>query len=136
MADIGNKALQAKEKREAKSAAEHTRPGPIFTPAVDIFETDEQITVLADMPGVKAKDLTIDLRDNILTLAGEAARPEGEKEIYMVREYQTGTYLRQFSISEVIDQAKIDAEMKDGVLRLVLPKAEPAKPRKIMVKTG
>lgn len=136
MADIGSKALQAKEKKEVKSAAEHTKPGPIFTPAVDIFETDEQITVLADMPGVKANDLTIDLRDNILTLSGEAAHPEGENEVYMVREYETGTYLRQFSISEVIDQSKIDAEMKDGVLRLILPKVEPAKPRKIAVKTG
>jgi HSP20 family protein len=103
-------------------------------PTVDIFETDEQITVLADMPGVKVKDVTIDLRDNVLTLSGEAARSEGDKEVYVLREYQVGTYFRQFSLSEVIDQAKIDAEMKDGVLRLVLPKIEPAEPRKITVK--
>jgi len=101
---------------------------------VDIFETDREITVLADMPGVKPKNLTIDLRDDVLTLSGEAAAPEGAKEAYVLREYRTGTYFRQFTLSEVIDQGKIDAEMNDGVLRLVLPKVEPAKPRKITVK--
>jgi len=101
---------------------------------VDIFETDREITVLADMPGVKPKNLTVDLRDDVLTLSGEVVAPEGVKEAYVVREYRTGTYFRQFSLSEVIDKGKIDAEMTDGVLRLVLPKVEPAKPRKITVK--
>jgi HSP20 family protein len=134
MADTESKALQPKEKRGVTSTAEQTKAGLTFTPAVDIFETDREIMVLADMPGVKPKDLSIDLRDDVLTLSGEAAVPEAAKEVYVLREYRTGTYFRQFSISEVIDQAKIDAEIKDGVLRLVLPKVEPAKPRKITVK--
>jgi len=136
MTDAETKALQAKEKAEVTTATEQTRPGPIFTPAVDIFETEEGLTLLADMPGVKAKDLNIDLREGTLTLTGEAQSPEGSKETEVFREYKTGKYFREFTVSEKIDQAKIEAELQDGVLRLTLPKAETAKPRKITVKTS
>jgi len=135
MTDIETKALKARDKREVTTPTEQTKPGPLFTPAVDIFETDQEITVLADMPGVKAKDLNIDLRDDILTLDGEVEPPEGKSEVDVFREYQSGKYSRQFSLSQVIDQAKIDAELKDGVLRLRLPKVEAATPRKIAVKS-
>lgn len=128
------KALEAKEKQEFSSPAEQTRPGPSFTPAVDIFENDKEITLLADMPGVKADDLDIDLRDSVLTLTGEVKSPEGPGERAVLREYRTGRYVRQFTLSDTIDQSKIDAELKDGVLRLVLPKAEKAVPKKIKVK--
>ena len=134
MTDIETKALKARDKREVTTPTEQTKPGPLFTPAVDIFETDLEITVLADMPGVKSKDLNIDLRDNILTLDGEVEPPEGKSEVDVFREYQSGKYSRQFSLSQVIDQANIDAELKDGVLRLRLPKVEAATPRKIAVK--
>ena len=135
MTDIETKALKARDKREVTTPTEQTKPGPLFTPAVDIFETDQEITLLADMPGVKAKDLNIDLRDDILTLDGEVEPPEGKSEVDVFREYQSGKYSRQFSLSQVIDQAKIDAELKDGVLRLRLPKVEAATPRKIAVKS-
>ncbi|MCD6298291.1 MAG: Hsp20/alpha crystallin family protein [Deltaproteobacteria bacterium] len=134
MTDIETKALKARDKREVTTPTEQTKPGPLFTPAVDIFETDQEITVLADMPGVKSKVLNIDLRDNILTLDGEVEPPEGKSEVDVFREYQSGKYSRQFSLSQVIDQANIDAELKDGVLRLRLPKVEAATPRKIAVK--
>jgi HSP20 family protein len=133
MTDTGNKALQAKKKREITSVAEQTTPGPVFTPLVDIFETDREITLLADMPAVKAKDLSIDLRENILTLTGSVDVPEAKNEVDVIREYRTGNYYRQFALSEVIDQAKIEAQLKDGVLRLKLPKVEHAKPRKIKI---
>lgn len=136
MTDSEKKALQAREKQEVSTAAEQTRPGPTFTPAVDIFETETGITLLADMPGVKAKDLDIDLRDDVLTLAGEVGSPEGSDEVDVLREYRTGKYIRQFTLSEAIDQSKISADLKNGVLRLVLPKAEKAVPRKITVKAG
>jgi HSP20 family protein len=135
MLETESKALRAKEKREV-TAVEQTKPGPTFTPTVDIFETDQEITVLADMPGVKAKDLTIDLRDDVLSLYGEVDAPEGPREVDVLREYETGKYQRQFTLPEVIDQSKIEADLKDGVLRLRLPKIEPARPRKITVKTG
>jgi HSP20 family protein len=135
MADTESKALQAKEKAEVSTPAEQTRPGLVFTPAVDIFETDKEITVLADMPGVKAGDLNIDLRENVLTLDGQVRAPEEKDEVDIMREYGTGKYYRQFTLSQVIDQPKIDALLKDGVLRLKLPKVEAATPRKIAVKS-
>lgn len=115
---------------------EQTRPGAVYTPAADIFETDSAITVLADMPGVKAQDLQIDLRDNVLTLTGRVTRPESSYESDILREYQSGSFLRQFTLSERIDQSKIDAKLSDGVLRLELPKIERAKPRQIVVRTA
>ena len=134
MADTESKALQAKEKTEVASQAEQTRPGLVFTPAVDIFETEKEITVLADMPGVKSGDLNIDLDQNVLTLDGEVKSPEDAGEVDVIREYRTGKYYRQFTLSQVIDQAKIDASLKNGVLRLSLPKVAAATPRKIAVK--
>lgn len=130
------KALEARDKQEVSSPVEQTRTGITFTPAVDIFETDKDITVIADMPGVKTDSLDVDLRDDVLTLAGEAEPPESKNETPIIQEYRTGRYLRQFSLSDVIDQENIDAEMADGVLRLVLPKKEKAVPRKITVKAG
>lgn len=135
MADTESKALQAREKAEVTAPAEQTRPGLVFTPAVDIYETDKEISLLADMPGVKAKDLNIDLHENVLTLDGDVKSPEGVNEVDVIREYQTGKYYRQFTLSQVIDQARINAELRDGVLRLRLPKVEAAAPRKITVKS-
>ena len=92
--------------------------------------------MLADIPGVKAPDLTIDLRDDTLTLTGEVkphSRPEEED---ILTEYQVGTYYRQFTLAEVIDQSKIDAALTNGVLRLALPKLEKAMPRQITIKAG
>ena len=128
------KSLQAKEKRGPISEAEQIVQGPTFTPEVDIFETDGEIVVVADMPGVKADNLDIDLRENTLTLAGKALSPEGPDEVDILKEYQTGTYFRQFTLSEMINQPEIDAKMTDGVLRLTLPKIKPATPRKITIK--
>jgi HSP20 family molecular chaperone IbpA len=133
---IEAKELKAQEKVEVPSPAEQTKPGPVFTPNVDIFETDKEIVLMADMPGVKAGDLTIDLRDDTLTLSGEvksADRPEVEE---ILTEYQIGRYYRQFTLTEMIDQGKIDASLNNGVLRLTLPKVEKATPRQITVKAG
>jgi HSP20 family molecular chaperone IbpA len=115
---------------------EQTRPGVVYSPATDIFETENSITVLADMPGVQAADLQIDLRESVLTLTGRVAAPESGYESDVLREYRSGTFFRQFTLSERIDQAKIDAKLNDGVLRLELPKVERARPRQIVVKTG
>ena len=130
------KELQAKGKVEVPASAEQIKPGPVFTPNVDIFETDKEIIMLADIPGVKAPDLTIDLRDDTLTFTGEVKplnRPEEED---ILIEYQIGSYYRQFTLAEVIDQSKIDAALNDGVLRLTLPKLEKAMPRQITIKAG
>ena len=130
------KQLQRSEKQEVTSSAEQTRTGLVFTPAVDIFENESALTVLADLPGVKAKNLKIDLRENILTLTALVDSPQGEKETDVFREYECGTFFRQFTLAETIDQAKIEAELHDGVLRLQLPKTEAARPRQIAVKAS
>jgi HSP20 family molecular chaperone IbpA len=131
-----NRDLQKIEKTNAPAVPEQTRPGPVFLPAVDIFENDNTIAVLADMPGVKAQDLKIDLREDVLTLSAHVDAPESSGETNVLREYESGTFFRQFTLSEVIDQAKIDAKLTNGVLRLELPKQERAKPRQITVKTN
>jgi HSP20 family molecular chaperone IbpA len=136
MTEEESKALKVKEKQEISSPAEQTRPGPVFTPDVDIFETEKEITLLADMPGVKPENLDIDLRENILTLTGESTPEPGVDEESLLKEYETGKYYRQFTLSEAIDQGKIDAQLGDGVLRLNLPKVEKATPRRIEVKAG
>ncbi len=130
------KELKVKEKQELSSPAEQTRQGIVFSPCVDIFENDKEIVLMADMPGVKANTLNIDLRDNTLTLDGDVEPLETANEEDVIIEYEMGKYYRQFSLSEVIDQKKIDAQMKDGVLRLTLPKVEKAAPRKITIQTG
>jgi len=136
MTDSEFKEIQVKPKKEVSTASEQMRPGLVFTPSVDIFETDHEITLLADMPGVLADNLTIDLRENILTLTGEVTPFEGANEEDILIEYEIGKYHRQFNLSGVIDQSKIDAKLNDGVLRLSLPKVEEVKPRKIEIKTG
>jgi HSP20 family molecular chaperone IbpA len=134
MAD--SKELQVKEKQEVTSPSEQTRPGLVFTPEVDIFETDHEITLLADMPGVGADGVNIDLRDGVLTITGDVKPWEGPEESDVLVEFEIGKYYRQFNLTEMIDQDKIDAKYEEGVLRLTLTKAQKALPKKIEIKTG
>ena len=131
-----SKDLQVKEKQEVATPAEQTQPGLVFTPSVDIFENDREIVLLADMPGVQVKDLNIDLRENTLTLNGGVEPVQGSGEEDVLVEYEVGKFYRQFALSELVDQGKIDAQLKDGVLRLTLPKVEKATPRTITVQAG
>jgi HSP20 family protein len=126
----------ARQEKQELAGAESTRPGHVFTPAVDILESETAITVLADMPGVMADGLTVDLQDNVLTIEGTVEEIEGKNEQLLMQEYETGGFRREFRLTNLIDQAKIDATLRDGVLRLTLPKAEAARPRKIAVRAG
>jgi HSP20 family molecular chaperone IbpA len=131
-----SKEIKVKEKQEVSTPAEQTVPGLVFTPEVDIFETEKAITLLADIPGVTPEKLNIDLRENALTITGDVERQEAAGEEHLLMEYETGRYYRQFTLSEVIDQSKIDAKLTQGVLRLTLPKVEKATPRRIAIKTA
>jgi len=127
------KEMVRQEKKEMKKAGEEMRPGPVFIPAVDILENQNEIMILADMPGVDGKDVDIDLREDVLTLRGSVSPVGDEKEVSVYREFNWGDYFRQFTLAEVIDQEKISAKMDDGVLRLTLPKKEKVKPKRIQV---
>jgi HSP20 family protein len=136
MTDTTSKELKVQEKKEVTAPAEQTQPGVVFAPNVDIFETDQQINLVADLPGVAPDRLNIDLRDSILTLSGDVEPLEGADEKALFIEYPTGRFYRQFTLSDVIDQSRIDAHLKDGVLRLSLPKVAKATPRTITVTAG
>jgi HSP20 family protein len=123
--------VQKKDESDAPAEPEVTREGVYFRPRVDIYETEKELTLVADLPGVKADDLDIDLREDTLTILGKVEHEEVGR--YLIKEYNVGSFYRQFAMSEVIDQEKIAANMKDGVLTLKLPKVEKAQPRKITV---
>lgn len=134
---MATKEMTVKEKKALEEGAkESTRPGRVFVPAVDILENEEEIIILADMPGVTSKNVDIDLRESVLTIEGRISPVEGEKEVTVYREFDWGDYVRQFTLSDAIDQEKITAKMDQGVLRLTLPKAEKRKPQKIQVTVG
>jgi HSP20 family protein len=112
-----------------------TYQGPHFEPDVDIYETEDALVVSADLPGVSAQKITTDVRDNLLTLTAQV-QPVDARWKPLYREYAVGNYTRQFRLGQQIDQSRITAELKDGVLTLTLPKAERNRPRRIEVKTG
>ena len=121
------------DKKEVQNPQEFTREGPVFNPDVDIYENDNELILIADLPGVLKDDLDIDLNKNSLTI--NAHVKQSTKGTLLYREYEVGDYKRSFNISNVIEQSKIKAELKNGILKIVLPKAETAKPRKIEIHT-
>jgi HSP20 family protein len=130
------KEIALREKEEIKKdEGEPTQAGVYYSPAVDIFETEEAITVLADLPGVDKDKLDIDIEDRQLTITGLVKEPE-ERLQSVYTEYGIGGYTRSFRLGDTIDQSKINAALKDGVLTLVLPKADRLKPRKIEIATS
>ncbi|MGQ0644998.1 MAG: Hsp20/alpha crystallin family protein [Elusimicrobiota bacterium] len=118
------------------AAAETSAPRKMFVPAVDVYETKDEVTVLADMPGVDEKGVDIRLENDTLTIRGTLSSEGAGRGELVYSEYAAGDYRRTFQLSEQIDRDKIAASMKDGVLRLSLPKAEAARSRRIEVRAG
>jgi HSP20 family protein len=134
MAEEKDLQVQETEKQEiAESGAERTRSKPAFVPRADIYETEDEIVLVADMPGVDAETVDITLEKGVLTINGyvEPHEPEGYGLAYS--EYRVGDFQRSFSVSDEIDQDGIEATIADGVLRLHLPRVSPST-RKITVK--
>jgi HSP20 family protein len=119
----------------ARDEGERTRTAPVFTPRADIYETQDNVVLLLDMPGVAPDAVDITLEKRTLAIRGYAKdqRRQNYRQIYA--EYGSGDYERVFTLSEDIDRDRIEASQNNGVLRLVLPKAAPAKARKIQLKT-
>ncbi len=132
---MGDQEIRISEKREVTPAkGELTYEGLYFTPAVDIYESPTELVLVADMPGVEPEDLDIDLNDDTLSIVGKVAESPLEGEV-LLAEYRLGSYFRSFALTDALDQGKISASLADGVLRIVLPKAAKAVPRKIPIAT-
>lgn len=116
--------------------AESDRGAPVFRPLADIVETGNGVSVQIEMPGVSPDDVDISVEGRMLTVRGHSRvhAPEGYQLVHA--EYEAGDYERSFALGQDVDEGSIAAEMRDGVLTLLLPMAEAAKPRKIQVKAG
>ncbi|PLX83348.1 MAG: molecular chaperone [Desulfuromonas sp.] len=127
------KSILAKEGGEGSGREETRDLQDYVRPAVDIYETAEGLTLVADMPGVAKEHLNVDIDKGVLTLRGHAEGMATGEDLH--REFALGTYFRQFEIPDEIDLKSVSAEFKDGVLTLSLPKALAARPRKIPILT-
>jgi len=134
---MADKALEVqKEEVTTPEGTERTRECNCFVPRADIYEVDEQMVIVMDVPGADENSIDIVLEKNVLTINAyvETVQPEGYGLTYA--EYEIGDYQRSFKLSEDIDREKIEATIRDGVLRLYLPKAAVAKARRIGVKVA
>jgi HSP20 family protein len=136
MAEKETKEIMTREKQQLTKPQEQTRPGRYYVPDVNICEFEDSLKLWADMPGVKEKDVEVTLKDGILTIVGQVATDmyAGLRPTYT--EYNVGNYYREFALNEEIDESKIRATMRNGVLELELPKKEQAKPRRIEVQSA
>ena len=128
--------LQVQEKREVEKEQEQTRPMRAFLPTADIFETEDALTVVLEMPGVDRSNIDVNVENGVLMIEGRIDFSKYEDLQPVYSEYNIGPFRRSFRISSRIDQDKIRADMRDGVITLTLPKAEEAKPRRIEVRTS
>jgi len=130
---MADQEVQVQQKREVEKKPESTVPLRSFLPVSDIFETDHALNVVLEMPGVAKENVEIGIDNDVLKISGriDIAKYEGLQPVYT--EYNIGNYSRNFQLSNKIDQDGIKAELKDGVMTLVLPKSEKAKPRRISV---
>ena len=123
-----------------QTAAEHpiakSKPLPVTSPEVDILENEREVVVLADMPGVNESSVQIDLEGRELKVQGEIETPDLEGYSLAFKEYRPVNYRRVFSLGDDIDREGITAHMKDGILRLTLPKVQEAIPKRIEVISG
>jgi HSP20 family protein len=133
MPSADEKEMAVREKKELVAKEEKTVPGRYFIPYTDIYETDEALGVVMEMPGVEKKDLDVALENDILRVEGriDFSKYKAMEPVYT--EYNIGHYARSFTLSGTIDQEKISANLEDGVLTLTLPKAKHAQPRKIAI---
>lgn len=129
----GAQELAVRQKQELANKEEKTIPGRHFIPTADIFETDEALTVIMEMPGVEKKNVSIAIENDLLHVEGQIdfSNYQGMDPVYT--EYNVGHYARRFTLSGKVDRDNISAQLDDGVLTLTLPKVKEAMPRRISV---
>ena len=125
--------VQLQQKRELENKEEATIPVRVFMPTADIYENEDALTVVLEMPGVDKGNVQIRVEEGVLKVEGRVDFSKYQNLFPIYTEYNVGNYARSFRLSSKIDQEKIEAEMQDGVLTLRLPKLEAAKPRTIQV---
>ncbi|OPY88268.1 MAG: Spore protein SP21 [Syntrophaceae bacterium PtaU1.Bin231] len=126
---------ELKREAPAPSGMERTRNRKVFIPFVDIYETKDEIVLLADMPGVDEKGVDITLEKDVLSLTGTVSEDRYPGYSIGYSEYETGDFRRAFTLSDEVDRERIEASMKNGVLRVRLRKIEPAKAKKIPIRS-
>lgn len=131
-----NKSMEVQEQEMLDEETERTRDCSCFIPRTDIFEYNDTIVLVLDMPGIHENAIDITLEKDILEVKGYAQVEEYEGMTLVNSEYEPGDYERKFRVSDSIDRENIEASYENGVLRLKLPKAERAKTKKIAVKTN
>jgi HSP20 family protein len=129
----GSQELAVREKQELAQQEEKTMPGRYYVPAADIFETDEALTLLLEMPGVAKNNVDIQIENDVLRVEGkiDSAAYKDIEPVYT--EYNVGHYARAFTLSNKVDRDAITAQVENGVLTLTLPKSKEAVPRRIAV---
>jgi HSP20 family molecular chaperone IbpA len=130
---VARQELQVQEKREVDKKQETTVPARFFLPNTDIYETEHALTLVMEMPGVRKDNVDVRVEDSTLAVEGRIDFGNYERLTPLYTEYNIGHYRRGFTLSSKIDQSSISARMEDGVLTLVLPKVEEAKPRRIEI---
>jgi HSP20 family protein len=128
-----NESTVVKTPAEQPAQAERTRCGCYYRPNVDIVEQNDELLVMADVPGAKSETIDVKFEDGTLEIQAAVSPRGSDGRECLLREYNVGDYYRSFQVSEAIDASKISAQYADGVLTLRLPKAEAVKPRKIAV---
>jgi HSP20 family protein len=125
--------LAPRDKKELVTKEEKTVPARYYVPNTDIYETQDALTLVMEMPGVEKKDITVGLENDRLRVEGQIdfSKYEGLEPVYT--EYNVGHYARAFTLSSKIDQENISAQVEDGVLTLTLPKVKEAQPRRITI---
>ncbi len=128
-----SKEMAVREKKELVAKEEKTVPGRYYIPYADIYETDEALAVVMEMPGVEKKDLDVGLENDVLKVDGRIDFAKYKEIEPVYAEYNVGHYARSFALGGAVDREKISASLEDGVLTLTLPKAKHAQPRKIAI---
>jgi HSP20 family molecular chaperone IbpA len=133
MADQQQQELAVREKREVAAKEERTVPGRFYVPPTDVYETEDALTVVMEVPGVGREDVAVELKDDVLRVEGriDFAKYGGMEPVYT--EYGVGHWARTFSLSDKVDRERIGAQLEDGVLTLTLPKTAEARARRIAV---
>jgi HSP20 family molecular chaperone IbpA len=126
-------ALEVQEKKELRTKEEKTVPARYFVPTTDIYETDESLTVVMEMPGVDKEDIAVKLENDVLSVQGQIDFSKYQEMEPVYTEYNVGHYARSFTLSDRIDQNEISAQLDNGVLTLTLKKVKQALPRRIEV---